>query len=97
MKSTGVIVQSWVSPRLAAELKRRAEAERRSVSSTIRIALEDRLRLDAEGGRMARSRSASPAVTDQSRVPEGRVATRDRVAVRPPVGKLRKKAGEFKR
>ena len=50
-KQTGVVLQSWVSPALAAELKRHAEAERRSVSSTIRLALEDRLRPDAEGKR----------------------------------------------
>ena len=40
----GTVVQSWVPRELAAELKRRAEAERRSVSSVIRIAVEERLR-----------------------------------------------------
>jgi hypothetical protein len=44
-KSTGVIVQSWVSPQLAAELKRYAEAERRSVSAAIRLALTARAAL----------------------------------------------------
>ena len=52
-KDTGVVVQSWVSPRLAAELKRYAEAERRSVSSTIRLALEDRLRPNPRGPAMS--------------------------------------------
>ena len=43
-RDTGVIVQSWVSPQLANELKRHAERERRSISAVIRIAVEDRLR-----------------------------------------------------
>ena len=50
-KSTGVVIQSWVTPQLAAELKRYAEAERRSVSAAIRIALEDRLRPGPEDRR----------------------------------------------
>ena len=43
-KGTGVVIQAWVSPDLAEALKAQAELERRSVSSTIRVALEDRLR-----------------------------------------------------
>jgi predicted transcriptional regulator len=46
--STGIVVQSWVPPSLAAELKRLAESERRSVSATIRLAVEDRLREQRE-------------------------------------------------
>jgi Ribbon-helix-helix protein, copG family len=41
---TGTIVQSWVPVPLAEELKQLAEAERRSISATIRNCLEDRLR-----------------------------------------------------
>ena len=40
----GVRVQAWVPPSLARELKAAADADRRSVSATIRIAVEDRLR-----------------------------------------------------
>jgi hypothetical protein len=43
-KQTGVVLQSWVSPALAEALKAQAELERRSVSATIRLAVEDRLR-----------------------------------------------------
>ena len=50
-KSTGVVVQSWVSPALAEALKAQAQIERRSVSQTIRIALEDRLRPNPEDRR----------------------------------------------
>jgi predicted transcriptional regulator len=42
--STGEVVQAWVSPDLARELKQLAEQERRSVSAVIRLALEDQLR-----------------------------------------------------
>ncbi len=40
---TGIIVQAWVPPSLADEIKTRAEVERRSVSAVIRLALEDQL------------------------------------------------------
>jgi hypothetical protein len=43
-KQTGVVLQSWVSPALAEALKAQAELERPSVSATIRLAVEDRLR-----------------------------------------------------
>jgi hypothetical protein len=42
--STGKIIQSWVPADLAAELKRHAEDERRSVSAVIRDAVEDAVR-----------------------------------------------------
>jgi hypothetical protein len=42
--SPGVVVQSWLPTPLAHELRKHAEAERRSLSSTIRIAIEDKLR-----------------------------------------------------
>lgn len=45
--STGTIVQSWVSPALARELKELADRDRRSVSALIRNALEDRVRQEA--------------------------------------------------
>jgi Ribbon-helix-helix protein, copG family len=47
-QSPGVIVQSWVPPQLAEQLKAEADLERRSVSALIRIALEDKLRGDQE-------------------------------------------------
>ena len=47
-KESGRIVQSWVPPELAEQLKAQAELERRSVSSTIRLAIEDKLRADEE-------------------------------------------------
>jgi hypothetical protein len=50
-KTSGTIIQSWVPAALAVELKRRAAAERRSVSSVIRIAVEDQLRRAQEDER----------------------------------------------
>jgi hypothetical protein len=47
-QSPGVIVQSWVPPELAEQLKAQSKAERRSVSAVIRIAIEDQLRLERE-------------------------------------------------
>ena len=41
---TGKRVQAWVPAALHAELQKHAAAERRSLSSTIRIAVEDKLR-----------------------------------------------------
>ena len=41
---SGVRLQSWVPPALAAELKQHADAERRSVSQVVRLAIEDQLR-----------------------------------------------------
>lgn len=43
-QSPGVIVQSWVPPELAEQLKAEADLQRRSVSAVIRIAVEDQLR-----------------------------------------------------
>jgi hypothetical protein len=45
-QSVGVVIQSWVPVALAEELKRHAASERRSVSSVIRIAVEDAVRRD---------------------------------------------------
>jgi hypothetical protein len=39
----GRVVQSWMPVALAAELKQRAEAERRSVSALVRLCVEDQL------------------------------------------------------
>lgn len=44
MPKGGTVLQSWVSVELAEQLKAYAEQERRSVSATIRIAIEDQLR-----------------------------------------------------
>jgi Ribbon-helix-helix protein, copG family len=43
-KEPGTVVQAWVPPALAAQIKARADDERRSVSAVIRLALEDALR-----------------------------------------------------
>jgi hypothetical protein len=42
-QDTGTIVQSWVSPELAEQLRAEAEFERRSVSLLVRNLIEDRL------------------------------------------------------
>ena len=42
-QQTGRRVQTWLSPRLAREVKELADRDRRSVSSLIRVTLEDRL------------------------------------------------------
>jgi hypothetical protein len=58
--------------RLAAELKRYAEAERRSGCATIRIALEDRLRPTGVSLRSTRAgrtrRTGDEPVADQARL-----------------------------
>ena len=46
---TGIKIESWVPVPLAEQLKAQAELERRSVSATIRNALEDQLRSDRQG------------------------------------------------
>ncbi|MGZ5308658.1 MAG: ribbon-helix-helix protein, CopG family [Solirubrobacterales bacterium] len=43
-QSNGTVFQAWLPHPLDKELRERAEAERRSISQTIRIAVEDRLR-----------------------------------------------------
>ena len=43
-RPAGERVQTWLQPELAEKLRRRAAAERRSVSSAIRNAVEDELR-----------------------------------------------------
>ena len=45
-QSPGVIVQSWIPPELAEQLKAQSKAERRSVSAVVRIAIEDQLSRD---------------------------------------------------
>ncbi len=46
--STGEVVQAWVSPDLARELKQLAEQERQSVSAVIRLAIEHQLHRDGK-------------------------------------------------
>jgi hypothetical protein len=43
-KQTGVVLRELGAPALAEQVKEQAELERRSVSATIRLAVEDRLR-----------------------------------------------------
>jgi hypothetical protein len=47
-ETPGVVLQSRVPPELAEQLRAQAELERRSVSATIRILIEDRLRREIE-------------------------------------------------
>ena len=42
-RQPGRVIQSWVSPELAKQIRAAAQDERRSVSSMIRIAVEDSL------------------------------------------------------
>jgi hypothetical protein len=50
----GRVIQTWLSPALAEQVKQQAERERRSVSALVRIAVEDRLgRADRTGPREA--------------------------------------------
>jgi Ribbon-helix-helix protein, copG family len=42
-KETGVNVQSWLPPDLAQQVRAKAEAEKRSISQVVRLALEDQL------------------------------------------------------
>lgn len=45
-KSSGTRVQTWLPIPLVEQLKAQAELERRSVSSVVRLAVEDQLRRD---------------------------------------------------
>jgi hypothetical protein len=47
-RPSGAVVQAWLPHPLDQELRKHAEAERRSLSSTIRLAVEDLLRADQE-------------------------------------------------
>jgi hypothetical protein len=59
-QQSGKVIQAWVSPDLARQLKAQADAERRSVSATVRLAIEDRL-AQSEPGRSQRA-FAAPAL-----------------------------------
>jgi predicted transcriptional regulator len=50
-ESTGVAIQTWLPHPVARQLKELAQAERRSMSSAIRNAVEDSLRHKADEGR----------------------------------------------
>jgi hypothetical protein len=50
-----VVVQSVLSPALAERLKAQAEAERRTISATVRLLIEDRL-----SGRLFRDEEPDP-------------------------------------
>jgi hypothetical protein len=45
----GSVLQTWLPHPLDQQLRRHAEAERRSLSSTIRLAVEDQLRTSPTG------------------------------------------------
>jgi hypothetical protein len=47
-RPSGKVAQVWLPHPLDQELRKHAKAERRSLSSTIRIAVEDKLRSDEE-------------------------------------------------
>ena len=72
---TGKVVQSWVPAHLAEQLKAQAELERRSVSSTIRLAIEARLHP---------MRSGHEQLADSTRDPPTPWPTSSRVAGTPP-------------
>jgi hypothetical protein len=42
-ENTGTVVQAWVSPKFAREIKELADRDGRTVSNLIRVALRDRL------------------------------------------------------
>jgi predicted transcriptional regulator len=50
-KDTGIRVETWLSPRLARELKQLADRDRRSISAVVRNAVEDRLRPEPDEAR----------------------------------------------
>jgi Ribbon-helix-helix protein, copG family len=47
-KPSAAVAHTWLPADLAEQLKAQAELERRSVSSVIRIAVEDKLRSDEQ-------------------------------------------------
>ena len=47
-KSSGTVVQAWLPHPLDKELRKHAEAERGSLSQTIRLAVEDKLLAEPE-------------------------------------------------
>ena len=49
-QATGQVLQTWVPPALAVQVKARAQSEHRTISALIRLAIEDKL---------ARSRKAA--------------------------------------
>ena len=65
--ATGKVIQSWVPPALAEQVKQHADRERRSVSALVRIALEDQL-----------GRSRSPGRRQANDFPPCEPSTRDR-------------------
>ena len=64
-QNTGTVIQSWVSPELARQVKELADADGRSVSNLIKHILEHELRPplgeDRRRGRGSSSRNAAPA------------------------------------
>jgi hypothetical protein len=71
----GTVVQSWVPVALAEQLKAQAELERRSVSATIRLAVEDRLRREDRRDDFAAPSAPAPS---ESRQRAARIAPRHR-------------------
>jgi hypothetical protein len=67
---SGTVLHCWVSPRFAAEVRRLADEDQRSVSSLIRVALHGYAASDEQlGRREARSPSFSaPASAESTRV-----------------------------
>jgi hypothetical protein len=70
-ESSGTVAQVWLRHPLDKELRKHAEAERRSLSATIRLAIEDKLRgteqrqlVDQTPDQVARRRSRRPRLRD---------------------------------
>jgi hypothetical protein len=49
-ESNGTVFQAWLSHPLDKKLRQHAEAERRSISSVVRIAIQDQLRQNTGEG-----------------------------------------------
>jgi len=88
-KQSGTVIQAWLPHPLDQELRKQAEAERRSLSSTIRLAIEDKLRADEER-RPARRRSSDTALGAT-----GREGLQPVFALRGRPGSLRAKKTEI--
>jgi len=62
-KNMGTVIQSWVTPKFAREIKELAESDGRSVSNLIKLALRERLQAETSphGEGTARGGSSDPS------------------------------------
>jgi Ribbon-helix-helix protein, copG family len=59
-ENTGTVLQSWVTPKFAREIRELAENDGRSVSNLIRFALRERLQASPIGEGAHRGGDSSP-------------------------------------